>query len=494
MYVRREISSLNENDLADTMDAMYTLWSTQETEGQAAYGDNYHSASYFLEAHHFNAATQSSDHIHEGLGFVTQHIKLSNMFELSMQSVNPKVTLPYWEYTIDFEAGNTLFDSVMFSGETFGSLKEPTDSSLGFTYKNDLIYDGAIQDGRWQLAKTDVNVKFDDIPNAYNLMRAPWNMNPTPYISRYATKESVMPACADYLSLFNTAKSEMVDFLDLVQRGSHAPIHASIGNSFGCDILDELTSSGSGTVSDDKKSELCRNWSFYMKDLYRSNYLKPATGCSADDFDLSSNDLSCAYTCNENQADTFIDALKDKLSKSSYLTSESDDNYEKVRDFICSGNGYKIVVGAHMESASAADPSFWPVHPTQERLLHLFLIASHVEQWKWPSNSELDYVCGTAECYDDVTDTYGYRESCCYGHYEDDQLLDYITGDDTKYVGATNKETLAASNPLLDSYSVPYVYDSFQFDHCDNAGELVGGFDGYIKSLYDSSNTERSLS
>jgi len=484
MYVRREIGSLTESDLSETMDAMYTLWSTQETDGQTLYGDNYHSASYFLEAHHFNAATQSSDHIHEGLGFVTQHIKFSNMFELSMQSVNPKVTLPYWEYTKDFESGKTIFDSIMFTERTFGSLKEPKSNSKGFTYNDDLIYDGAIQDGRWKMAKTDTNVKFSDIPNAYNLMRAPWNMNPSPYISRYTTTESVMPACADYLSLFTTASTEMVDFLDLVQRGSHAPIHASIGNTFGCDIIDELTSSGSGIVADDKQAKLCRNWSFYMKDLYRTNYLKPVTGCSTENFDASSNELTCAYECNEDQADTFIDALKDKLSKNEYLTSESTENYSKMKDFICTGNGYKIIVGAHMESASAADPSFWPIHPTQERLLHVFLLASNIQQWKWPTNSEVDYICGTAECYDDETDTYGYFDSCCYGHYENDQLLDYIKGDDKSYIGATNKDTLAASNPLLDTYSVPYIYDTFQFDHCDDTGEIDGGLDGFIKYTF----------
>ena len=491
MYVRREIGALTELDLSETMDAMYALWSTHETDGQSLYGENYHSATYFLEAHHFNAATQSADHIHEGLGFVTQHIKLSNMFELSMQSVNPKVTLPYWEYTKDFEAGNTIFDSIMFTEKTFGSLKEPKSSASGFTYKDDLIVDGAIQDGRWKLAKTDVNVKFNDIPNSYNLMRAPWNMNPSPYVSRYTTTESVMPACADYISLFTASNGEMVDFLDLVQRGSHAPVHASIGNTFGCDVLDELTSTGSGTVSDDKVSKLCRNWSFYMKDLYRTNYLTPVTGCSTENFDLSSNELSCAYECNDDQADTFIDALKDKFSKSKYLSSESDENYAVMKSFICTGNGYKIIVGAHQESASASDPSFWPVHPTQERLLHLFLIASNAQQWKWPTNAKLDYVCGTAECYDNDIGTYDYFDLCCYGHFENDQLLDYVNGDDTSYIGATNKETLAASNPLLDTYSVPYVYDSFQFDHCDSAGELDGGLDSYIEDLYDKSHNGR---
>lgn len=133
MYVRRDIESLTPEDLALTMDTMYELWKRDEIKGQKHYGSDFHryiiilcidslpsfalpylrlflyrtnvtrvdkyllcSALYFLEAHFFNSATQPSDHIHEGLGFLPQHIKLSNMFEKSLQSVNPKVTLPYW--------------------------------------------------------------------------------------------------------------------------------------------------------------------------------------------------------------------------------------------------------------------------------------------------------------------------------------------------------------------------------------------------------------
>lgn len=96
MYVRRDIESLTPSDLSATMDAMHALWEYTEEEGQAKYGEDFHSSTYFSEAHHFNAAWIESDHIHEGLGFIPQHLKLSNRFEKSMQAVNPMVTLPYW--------------------------------------------------------------------------------------------------------------------------------------------------------------------------------------------------------------------------------------------------------------------------------------------------------------------------------------------------------------------------------------------------------------
>lgn len=41
------------------------------------------------------------------------------------------------------------------------------------------------------------------------------------------------------------------------------------------------------------------------------------------------------------------------------------------KDFICTGDGYKVFGGDHLESASPADPSFWVIHPALERMLQV---------------------------------------------------------------------------------------------------------------------------
>jgi hypothetical protein len=48
---------------------MHEMWKTSEKKGNKKYGDNYHSSTYFVEAHHFNAAWQDGDHIHVGWVF-----------------------------------------------------------------------------------------------------------------------------------------------------------------------------------------------------------------------------------------------------------------------------------------------------------------------------------------------------------------------------------------------------------------------------------------
>ena len=45
------------------------------------------------------------------MGFLVSHSLLSNTFEFSLQLVNPKLTLPYWDFTIETTAAaNVAYD------------------------------------------------------------------------------------------------------------------------------------------------------------------------------------------------------------------------------------------------------------------------------------------------------------------------------------------------------------------------------------------------
>jgi len=138
------------------------------------------------------------------------------------------------------------------------------------------------------------------------------------------------------------------------------------------------------------------------------------------------------------------------------------------RDFICSGNGYKVFGGDHLESASPADPSFWPIHPTLERLLQVKYMTGSFDTDEWPTDPVNQYVCNKATCFDiDQAETDDIRagfqswDTCCYGHYIDDQLLDAPNGDRFSYTGPTNREIFAWANPTTDDYAMPYIYDKF---------------------------------
>ena len=51
------------------------------------------------------------------------------MFELSVQAVNPAVTIPYWDYTIDAANAPYIFTSFPFRSKTFGIITQPADNT-----------------------------------------------------------------------------------------------------------------------------------------------------------------------------------------------------------------------------------------------------------------------------------------------------------------------------------------------------------------------------
>jgi Common central domain of tyrosinase len=127
MYMRREFRTMLPADMSTVMDAMQLLWTTEEEHGQSLYGPDFHNATYFGYAHFFQASMPDSDHYHNGAGFLPQHIQLTNAFEKSMQAVDPSVSLPYWDCTIEAALNIPIWDSPLFQPETFGSLVRPPD-------------------------------------------------------------------------------------------------------------------------------------------------------------------------------------------------------------------------------------------------------------------------------------------------------------------------------------------------------------------------------
>ncbi|CAN0136794.1 unnamed protein product, partial [Ectocarpus sp. 8 AP-2014] len=135
-YVRREIRTLTDDEREELFDAMFTLWDVRVDtgKGKELYGDDYADI-YAINRLHFKAAmSETCDHFHDGLGFLTSHSLISNTFEYSLQRVNPKLTLPYWDFTIeDFEAEKSFDDddlkivSPIFQESWFGSA-DPDDN------------------------------------------------------------------------------------------------------------------------------------------------------------------------------------------------------------------------------------------------------------------------------------------------------------------------------------------------------------------------------
>jgi len=461
MYVRREIRDLTDSDLDSLMDAMYTMWSVSEEEGVELYGDDYHDSSYLLRFHHFHAAWQDADHIHEGNGFLTQHVKMTNIFEKSVQAVNPAVTIPYWDFTIDESYGLRGYSSEIMTSSMFGSMTIPKDVSYGFTYENDQIIDAAIPDGRWAFLKAEKNKDFEELKTGYGYMRAPWNMNPSPYVSRFSMDLQIgisLPTCTQHYKILE--ETDMMSFFYDMQYDPHATTHSLTGGIYGCDLLQPLLDAGYITDETNMK-KICSKWIFYLKEFYRYNYLVPNDNCTVPD-DVQSSE--CGFYCPDESLTELNQNLNTKLF-SNIPETIGEVGQSAWLDFVCLGDGQKIFSGDHLESASPADPSFWVIHPTLERLLHAKLMAGGFVNDTWATDS-ID-VCDKAMCYNSDSGVLEYDDDCCYGHFEDDRAFDFISGNRSNHIGDSNGEIFSASDPRTREYSMPYIYDEFTWSHCD---------------------------
>merc|ERR1712178_335596 len=135
---------------------------------------------YYSQKHLAGAAARDCDHWHDGAGLMVHHMSFTLELEQTLQSVNPKVTVPYWDYTIDaYKYGDSWSKSPIFGDTWFGSASKAGDP-LHLVSTGDWAYTPITTDVS---EITDVE-KGDIVTNAYGHLRSPWNLNPTPYLTR----------------------------------------------------------------------------------------------------------------------------------------------------------------------------------------------------------------------------------------------------------------------------------------------------------------------
>jgi tyrosinase len=87
--------------------------------------------------HHHMMAMETLD-IHVQTAFFPWHRYLVRAFELELQAIDPTVTIPYWDFTVDNQP-----DSSIWASDFMGGNGDPDDG--------DAVTDGPFQRGQWQL-------------------------------------------------------------------------------------------------------------------------------------------------------------------------------------------------------------------------------------------------------------------------------------------------------------------------------------------------------
>ncbi|CAM9923080.1 unnamed protein product [Discosporangium mesarthrocarpum] len=139
----------------------------------------------------------------------------------------------------------------------------------------------------------------------------------------------------------------------------------------------------------------------------------------------------------------------------SFLTDLSGANIEEdLLSLFCNMGGESPLLGDSMSSAAPADPAFWVLHPTAERLWQWRRVLG-MSNDTWPDGS------------------YVHKPWDCWGHAESDLLpMGGVQGGgawgDTDFEGYTNGELYKLMDPLQSF--LPYVYEDFEWPHCQEEG------------------------
>ena len=167
-------------------------------------------------------------------------------FEQSLQLVDARVALPYWDFTLEEAlsraqpSSSSSSESSSSSSSSSSSLDEASAASflLGTELFSAGVFGAAglgdragapVADGRWAYASVRAGA-WNTTHNSFGYLRAPWNNNPTPFVTRSATqcgadssKSQPWPSCEAHLfSLANvTTFSDWALLEDSASNGSN---------------------------------------------------------------------------------------------------------------------------------------------------------------------------------------------------------------------------------------------------------------------------------
>jgi hypothetical protein len=472
-YVRRELRDLSDDDRDRFLDAFVTLATTPTEKGRIEHGDHYKSLAEF-ELMHLNAAgDRSVDHIHDGLGIVTQHMAMTTEFELALQAVDSSLTVPYWDYTYDaylvkLESGSQdrisdIFrDSELFTTKWFGATNEEQHT---------------VTEGRFAYMEVPRSTNFST-HSAYGYLRAPWNLNPSRYVTRYhsvcgmnpqavfnsdgndmgrALSDYQWPTCASH---YKMAVSEEFDtwynWAWAIGYLPHGPVHVWLGGvGGGCDTFDELEP----VLGSDSVKSLKTAIFGLLKDMWRSELVNTPEYCSLD---AAHDPTACSFRCNKDDPSLMRSAINAASVYDVDLSALNVTTLVEVIDKLWCDTQYWP--GDHLEAASPIEASFWPIHPTIERLLQYRELTRPFTDRSWNNATGADGEPGRFCVVD---------QSGCKGHHAGDLTFWYSVSLDAsdgvyRRKHLTNEELRERMRP--DQYTLPYIYNNFDWPHCSAQG------------------------
>ncbi|CAB1105721.1 unnamed protein product [Ectocarpus sp. CCAP 1310/34] len=395
---------------------------------------------------------------HDGLGFLTSHFLISNTFEYSFQLVNPKLSLPYWDFTIEDTEAEISFDDddlktvpPLFQESWFGSA-DPDDN--------------IVKDVRW--AYTEIHREYSGNPgdlnsDMYGLLWSHWNVNSSPYLTRGM---GTLCNTYDVTQVYELPTCELHYWMATEYSDFYSWVWTSI-------LIGEDNANSLALYAFDQRKD------FWLDGFFNCEGTAVA-GATEDDvfsegmcgclgFDLSSNsdDWQTIYY-NSPSTSTTLSAIT--TTRPSAWWSRRCAPRPSTTATTCSC----------AQAGSSLNPTSWPMHPTMERLFMFARLTRNIYDMDRPDTSSANHVIS---CHGDD----------CAGHGGSDvftfDLLDSAhdgfeiktgkKGNPEIANNFTNREVLASMDARTScpTFTTPSIRD-----HC-----LTSGYD--FDTVWDFSST-----
>jgi hypothetical protein len=388
-----------------------------------------------------------------GISFTphTTRLSLSFRYEAALQAINPRIIMPYWEYTM--ESAEIMTDhngnfnafyeiSPVFSEKWFGNfdtMQEPWSSI--------------------ELSKSTIR------HNSFGLMRAPWNFASDTKVLRYrercgfnTAKMLVDMEAPSTCESFSTVLEEgnFEDFQVGLMHAPHGSIHIILGGISG-DCESSYKENLKDYFDDDAIARIAQLSAISVKGLWRDGYVS-FTSCTSE------TPEHCAQTCVSDDYETMGAVVWDLFGAWDISAKDTSNNDYLVAlgKTMCSTT---LSIGDMYSSSATIDPLFWVMHTTTDRLM----------TWK------------RAKKYSFTDSTWS--DSTCLGHSPGDTMFFDISSQvgTSDGVEITNYDLLMLSDPTSTDYGLPYIYDSFDYVHCDSSKYPAFDYEYYPDAEGDAS-------
>ena len=133
--------------------------------------------------------------------------------------------------------------------------------------------------------------------------------------------------------------------------------------------------------------------------------------------------------------------------------------YELADDVLCSKASW---TGDHLEADSPVVASWWPIHPTLDRLLQYKMLVDDFAEDTWDTDRMANSASKEYCSYGSTSD--------CKGHHSYDLTFSTVVtrSEDAAYKTdyVSNTELRTALSPS--TYALPCIYNNFEWEHCND--------------------------